>query len=638
MNFLTPLGFLGALMAIPIILLYMLRLRRREVTISSTFLWQQVLQDAEANTPWQRLRRNILLFLQLLILALLVFALARPYLTVPTVSTGQITLLLDASASMNATDSEGGITRFESAKRLASDIINTLPEGDTMTIIRVAQIPEVLIATSTDQNQLRNALAEAQPSLAQADWDAALSLAAGKSAVISQTLVIIGDGGLPENISLEGLGATIRYVPVGESSENVGISALATRRLVNNPPELFAQITNYGFIEAQMILTLWVDGERFTSRTVQIPAKSNLPFIATLPDEFVTVYATLSQSVNAITEDYLTVDNTAYAVSGASASRRVLLVTTGNLYIEQVLRSLPNIQTVRTDGATGIPADYDLYIFDGVMPNRLPDGDLFFINPPNGNAYFTVGAENEQTASPIVLLPNDPRLRYVDVEQLNLIKFREIINANWATPLLAVAGGAILYAGETDGRQVAILPFDLRESDLPLQVSYIVLMANLLEWFTPRTTLTLMDSAQVGDVIPITPPLTADAIRVTKPNDANGQTIAITSPTVVFSDTLETGIYRLELLEGGDVIGEQPFAVNLFSQQESEITPVPLEEFAITGTTLLTTEQEEIGQQELWGIFALLAILFLLVEWITYHQRLKVPKQSPKPAKRSIFA
>ncbi|HLU10946.1 MAG TPA: BatA domain-containing protein, partial [Oceanobacillus sp.] len=103
MSFLAPLAFLGALLAIPIILLYMLRLRRREVVVSSTFLWQQILRDREANTPWQRLRRNLLLFLQLLILAALVLGLARPYVIVPAVSAGQIAVLLDASASMNAT-------------------------------------------------------------------------------------------------------------------------------------------------------------------------------------------------------------------------------------------------------------------------------------------------------------------------------------------------------------------------------------------------------------------------------------------------------------------------------------------------------------------------------------------------------
>jgi len=635
MNFLTPLGFLGALMAIPIILLYMLRLRRREVTISSTFLWKQVLQDAEANTPWQKLRRNILLLLQLLILLLLIFALARPYLTVPTVSTGQITLLIDASASMTATDING-ISRFEIAKRLAGNIINTLPEGDTMTIIRVAQIPDVLIATSADHNLLRNALQDAQPSFAEADWDASLSLAAVKGMAITQTLVIIGDGGLPENISLEGLGATVRYLPVGDSSENVGISALATRRLVNTAPELFAQITNYGTVEARMVLTVWVDDERFTSRTVQIPPQSNLPIIAALPDEFVTVYATLSQSVNAITADYLAVDNNAYAVSGASASRRVLLVTTGNLYIEQVLRSLPNVETVRTDGASGIPSDYDVYIFDNIVPEVLPQGDLFFINPSINTRYFSVGAYNDQTRQPNVLLPNDPRLRFVEMSQFNLLRFREITNVSWATLLLAVDGGAVLYAGETDGRQIAILPFDLRESDLPLQISYPILMANLLEWFTPRAALTLIDSAQVGDVIPITPPLSADTIRITPPNNAPQISLPVTSGTVVFADTASTGIYRLELLEGNDVIGEQPFAVNLFSRQESIIAPIPLENFQLLGTTLLTEEQEEIGQQEFWGLFALLAVLVLLIEWFTYHQRMKAPRipiKQPKKAK-----
>ena len=125
MPFLTPAAFAALSLAIPILLLYMLRLRRREVEISSTFLWRQVLEDTEANTPWQRLRRNLLLFLQLLILLALVLALARPFITVPTVSAGVIALLVDASASMQADDLEGR-TRFDAAMDRARDMVDNM--------------------------------------------------------------------------------------------------------------------------------------------------------------------------------------------------------------------------------------------------------------------------------------------------------------------------------------------------------------------------------------------------------------------------------------------------------------------------------------------------------------------------------
>src|SRR6478672_1517594 len=76
---LEPAALLLAALAVPIILFYMLRLRRQEITISSSMLWRQVTQDRQANAPWQKLRRNLLLYLQLLALALLALALARPF-------------------------------------------------------------------------------------------------------------------------------------------------------------------------------------------------------------------------------------------------------------------------------------------------------------------------------------------------------------------------------------------------------------------------------------------------------------------------------------------------------------------------------------------------------------------------------
>src|SRR5512138_3644749 len=156
MQFLTPLGFLLAGLAIPILLLYMLKLRRKQVQVSSTFLWLQLLRDQQANAPWQRLKRNLLLILQLLILAALVIAFARPAVQVPAVASGSVIVLLDSSASMNATDVKP--SRFEEARKSVQTLINGLSSASSMTLISVADSPQTLISSETDKSLLKRAL------------------------------------------------------------------------------------------------------------------------------------------------------------------------------------------------------------------------------------------------------------------------------------------------------------------------------------------------------------------------------------------------------------------------------------------------------------------------------------------------
>jgi hypothetical protein len=232
MNFLSPLFLSLAALAAPIILLYMLKLRRREMEVSSTLLWRMVLRDREANAPWQKLRRNILLILQLLLLALLVFALARPFIPVAVVASGQVTVLLDASASMNATDVQS--SRFDAAQAIARRLADDLSQDGVMTIILVQPQPKVLVSASNDKRELRQAIDNAKPSIGPANWEAALALASGANgSVANSTTVLISDGGLPEN--LPPIPGEVRYVPVGDQSANLGINALSLRPAAGGP-------------------------------------------------------------------------------------------------------------------------------------------------------------------------------------------------------------------------------------------------------------------------------------------------------------------------------------------------------------------------------------------------------------------
>lgn len=623
MAFLTPLAFLGALLAIPIILLYMLRLRRREVTISSTFLWQQLLQDREANTPWQRLRRNLLLLLQLIILALLVFALARPFIIVPAVTTGQIAVLLDASASMNATDSAEG-TRFAEAQQLALEIVDTMNPGDTMTVIHAAGSPEVLTPYTGDQAALRAAINAAQPSDASADWNAALTLAAaGSAGSVNFNVVIIGDGGLGDSVRLPAIPGDLRYLPIGQSGDNLALSALATRALPGQPPQLFAQITNYGSTDAQAIFSLRVDGDLLTAEEYTVAANSSLPIVSqNLPASFTTVEAGLTLPVNATTPDYLAADNTAWAVSADAGARTVLLMSEGNLFLEQVLRSLPSVQLTVGDITRGLPAQqYDLTIFDGWLPaSPLPEGDLMFVNPPASTSLFAVGATTDQTANPRVQR-DDPRMTYVDFANVNILAFKSVV-ASWADALISADGGALLLAGDTDGRQVSILTFDLRDSDLPLQIQWPILMSSLLNWYAPENLVNAPDGLSVGATLAITPLADTNLVRVTLPDGAT-RDFTYSGAPISFAETQHPGIYTVDSFRDGAPRQSAAFAVNLFDAGESDIAPQP----TITlGDTVVTQAQEaEIGQREYAPLLVLLALLVLLIEWIAYHRRLRAP-------------
>src|SRR2546425_8629028 len=108
----------GAIVVPSLLILYFLKLRRREMAVSSTLLWRKAIQDLQVNAPFQRLRRNLLLLLQLILLALLLLALSRPVSNY-TPGPGKTTvILIDRSASMSAKDVDGH-SRLDEAKRRA---------------------------------------------------------------------------------------------------------------------------------------------------------------------------------------------------------------------------------------------------------------------------------------------------------------------------------------------------------------------------------------------------------------------------------------------------------------------------------------------------------------------------------------
>src|ERR1700738_5489988 len=87
-----------------VVVFFLLKVRRHDEEVSSTFLWNDLVRDLAAHEPLQRLKWNLLLLLQLVALALITFAVARPFSQQIGEKPVQAVLLVDGSASMQAKD------------------------------------------------------------------------------------------------------------------------------------------------------------------------------------------------------------------------------------------------------------------------------------------------------------------------------------------------------------------------------------------------------------------------------------------------------------------------------------------------------------------------------------------------------
>lgn len=631
MSLLAPAALALGLLALPIILLYMLRLRRREQPVSSTWLWRELVRDRAANAPWQRLRRNLLLLLQLLILAALVLALARPALPLPGLGGGNAIVLLDASASMQAADGTTG-TRFDDARAAVDRLIGGLSGNDRLTLIHVGRAPQVLAAASADRSALRRALAAAAPENAAADWAAAFALAAGSAQGLADPrIVIVSDGGLPDG--LPPLPGEVSFVPVGRAGDNLAISAQAARPS-GGGADLLVVVDNPGTTPRSALLSLTLDGALYDSRRIELVAGGQSAQTWSLPDAAGVVEARLA--VRDSLPDYLPLDDRAWTLLDAGTERRVLLISEGNLFLERFFAVLPGAELFRATpdeagpllAEAGLP--FDIVVYDGVPlpPGPLPGNALVF-NPQNplaadeGDAPLLTTTD-VFTATTAVRVADDPLLANVDWRALSVAE-AQLVEAPRLETLVEAEGGPLLLAGEVDGRRVAVFAFDLRASDLPLQIAFPVIMANITAWLSPGRAIAADDNLQPGATVSLLPDTRAASVTVTLPDGSAWQQDIDRAAPVLFDQTQQTGVYRLAFRD--DTGATQPggaFAVNFFDAAESRIQPATALQLGSAEVTGDAAGLE--GLREVWPWLLAGGLVVLLVEWwVTYRRALRRP-------------
>ena len=205
------------------------------------------LADMRASTPFQKLRRNLLLFLQLLLLAVLVFALMRPILQSTASQTQAGVIVIDATASMQTRDGGADETRLDRAKTEARALVDRMRPGDRfMLIADGGGMAQVRSGFTNSKSELKSLIDSVRPSDTPSDLSRIPPLASTSLKAIgakqiaekekTENLIagqiwLFSDGAgvkVPESMGgNDAKTGMLNFVKIGSSDHSVGITRLS---------------------------------------------------------------------------------------------------------------------------------------------------------------------------------------------------------------------------------------------------------------------------------------------------------------------------------------------------------------------------------------------------------------------------
>ncbi len=641
------------------VLAYALKMRRRRYEVPFSLLWQRVLAERESTSLFRHLRRWLSLLLWLFILGLLLFAVTDPELGEPDDDAQSVVIIVDASASMMTRDagSSGEKPRIEAAKDEARHVLSSLGGADAAMVIRMADSATPLTRFETDHPALRRAVDGIRAVATPADLRGALETAADALRDRERPMIIlIGDGNYGDDaldavrwddaedelrlseIDLSGI--DVRYLPVGEATQNAGIVALGVRRYITNrlAYEAILEVQNFGDEPARRDVVLYdgdvpievqhvelAPGERRRTIYSELGGGSGGTLRAVLrpPDD-----EGDGESGHA---DAFHLDDEAHALLPARSRQRALLVTRDNLYLEGAILVYDEILVDKLTpddyeaelGAQTLP-EYDLVIFDDTTPEELPgEGtNLIYFNPQGEHSPFAV--ERTLRAPRITDTAEHPVTRWLVLGDVNFDEasvFRVDRSAG-EVPLFSSVRAPIAAAKREGERRILAFGFSLGGTDLMLRVAFPLLLVNALDWFAGDDS-DLIATYSTGDRVRVALDATYEATAAEVRTPSGHRRAAPVADGYVSIVPEEVGVYEITARRGDEPVANLSVAANLANPRESNIAPV--ETLELGGRALEAPEGFEPSmRRSLWRYLALLTLVLLVAEWLTYHRRITV--------------
>jgi len=654
MTWLTPLpALIAAGIVIPaLVALYFLKLKRQEAFVPTTLLWKRAVQDLQVNAPFQRLRKNLLLLIQLLILAAVLCALGQPVLSLDRGQSRRYVIMIDRSASMNT--KEANTTRLDQAKDQAKQLVENMRQrgafsmtgaADQAMVVAFDKSARVMCTFTDDKRQLAAAIDSIPGGDGQSMLGEALTVARAsatpreaannRSSEIPPTMELFSDGRIADAYQQTLANEEFNYHRIGEAADNVAVTALQARRSYEKPAEVevFAALSNYNQAAITCSLELRLDGNIRSVKQVQVPGLR--PAAGTQPEAPGQVSVTFGFNddaggvleVRQLRKDALACDDSAWIILPPPRQLAVLLVTSGNLPLQAVLKACPlqklDVKTpaefdkLASDEAA-LAAAYNLVVLDRYAPAKLPRGRyiMFDATPPGMDV-----SSGDQMKDQLVVdwRSRHPVLQNVNLAGLYVTKPRKLTLPRDAEVLAEFGQSPAIALLRKAGTTVLLVGFDVMDTNWPFEPGFVMFLYNATGYLGMEDQQDTAPALKVGD--PITaagfpPGLEAD---ISGPGTSSLRIFADPSGTLRFPGTGLAGLYTL-------TPQDRPlrrFAVNILDDKESHIAPAASVD--LSGT--IVAAQEGVtrkGNLEIWPYLAMAALVLACLEWFVYNSRARL--------------
>ena len=610
MQFLQPLMLLTLGLIPVLILIHLLKPKPKLVEVTNLFLWQELLKERGGSVTLKRLRKNLPLLFQILMIMLAAAALAKPVWSYFAPKTGAVILVIDTSASMK-TIAAPKTTRFDLARQKALALIAQCAPPQKILIVEAGNQPAVPAGFVDNLDQAKDLVKRLKPSDAPGKLEKAMYLALSfVDPAKDDAIYLITDGAGGEFLKLLQLHPRIIPLLVAGGEKNLGITKFEFRQESDQPDQYEMMLEVQNFTAAPLTCPLRLSVDNIT--LVDAP----MTFAAQAKQVLIFPYAGLLTGIAKAEldlQDDFSVDNTAYLSLSGSKDLWVMFVSPGNYFLEKLLAAYPNflvnaVKEIAPGSWETQVLQHDLVIVDRMAFPATPKGNVLALDAasPSIPAVKTGAIDFPQV---LAWDQKSPLMANVNVNGLTIERAAKFQPDPNLRPVIESAETGLLYTYEKDGLRAVVLGFDLTRSDLPLRVAFPVLMSNIINWLNPQKLGFSALQTKAGEPYPIETRLETREIAVRAP-DGKWQSYPVTARPLSYTNTGQTGIYTI--LENEK---SRYFTVNLVDAAESDIT-TPAFDVSARASSAAASDLEQIAtQQQLWSFFLLAGLAIILVEW-----------------------